>query len=76
MEEVQSNEDKINQLNKVRNKLEQAMDEIADNLERERRIRQDVEKSKRKAEGELKIAQENIDEFMKQKHEMEDALKK
>lgn len=52
------------------------MDEIEDNLERERRIRQDIEKSKRKAEGDLKIAQENVDEFMKQKHEMENALKK
>lgn len=52
------------------------MDEMADNLERERRIRQDVEKSKRKTEGELKIAQETVDEFIKQKHDMENALKK
>ncbi|KAM3717049.1 Myosin-4 [Dirofilaria immitis] len=61
---------------KVGSKLEQSIDEIEDNLERERRIPQDNEKSKHKAESKLKIAQENIEEFMKQKHEIENILKK
>lgn len=52
------------------------MDDLEDGLERERRGRQDVEKAKRKAEGELKIAQETIEELTRQKHDSENALKK
>jgi archaellum component FlaC len=35
-----------------------------------------LEKSKRKTEGELKVAQENIDEMNKQKNDIENNLKK
>lgn len=35
-----------------------------------------VEKAKRKIEGEVKVAQENIDEITKQKHDIENNLKK
>ena len=63
-------------MNKQRIKLEQTLDDLEDNLERERRGRQDVEKAKRKAEGELKIAHENIEELMRQKHESENAIRK
>lgn len=49
---------------------------MEDNIEREKRSRQDFEKSKRKTEGELKVAQENIDEINKQKHDVEQNLKK
>lgn len=45
-------------------------------MDREKRSRQDLEKSKRKVEGELKVAQENIDEMTKQKHDVEQNLKK
>lgn len=45
-------------------------------MEREKRQRQDVEKGKRKAEGDLKVACENIDELNKQKHDLETVLKR
>ena len=41
-------EDKVNHLNKVKAKLEQSLDEMEDNLEREKKIRGDVDKAKRK----------------------------
>jgi myosin heavy chain 6/7 len=49
---------------------------LEDNLERERRARQDIEKTKRKVEGDLKVANETIDELNRQKQETETALKK
>ncbi len=56
--------------------MEQSLDELEENLEREKRSRQDTEKVKRKLEGELKISQENIDELVKQKQDLEGSLKR
>jgi len=47
-------------LNKVKAKLEQTLDELEDSLEREKKVRGDVEKSKRKVEGDLKLTQEAV----------------
>lgn len=66
----------MNHLNKIKSKLEQSLDDLEDNLEREKRQRQDTEKAKRKTEGELKVAQENIDEVTRQKQDLESNLKK
>lgn len=55
LDEIQAQEDKVNHINKVKAKLESTLDEIEDSLEREKRNRQDVEKQKRKVEGELKV---------------------
>lgn len=49
---------------------------MEDQLEREKRARQDLDKAKRKVEGELKISQENLEELLKQKHDLENNLKK
>merc|ERR1712223_264350 len=57
-EDIQSMEDKCNHLNKVKGKLEQALDECDDSLEREKKAKGDVEKLKRKVEGDLKLTQE------------------
>lgn len=56
--------------------MEQNLDDLEDNLEREKRARNDTDKQKRKVEGELKIAQENIDEVNKQKTDIENNLRK
>lgn len=50
--------------------------QLEENVERDKRARQDLEKAKRKVEGELKVAQENIDEITKQKHDIEQTLKR
>ena len=57
MEDLQYEEDKTNHTNKVKQKLESTLDDLEDSLEREKRARTDLDKQKRKVEGELKIAQ-------------------
>merc|ERR1711887_471631 len=47
-EDIQTNEDKCNHLSRVKGKLEQALDEAEDALEREKKTKGDVEKAKRK----------------------------
>merc|ERR1712200_297853 len=47
-EDIQTNEDKCNHLSRVKGKLEQALD-------REKKTKGDVEKAKRKVEGDLKL---------------------
>lgn len=49
---------------------------MEEKLEREKRMRLDLEKAKRKVEGELKVTQENMDEINKQKHDIEQILKR
>lgn len=49
---------------------------LEDNLEREKRMKNDVEKAKRKVEGELKVAQESIEELNRQRHDLEQSVKK
>lgn len=76
MEDLQSEEDKVNHMQKLKTKLEQQLDDLEESVERDKRARQDLEKAKRKVEGELKVAQENIDEITKQKHDIEQNLKR
>ena len=45
-------------------------------MERERRVRADAEKTKRKIEGELRIASETIQEISKQRQDAENSLKR
>merc|ERR1719282_563921 len=51
-------------------KLEQALDEAEDALEREKKVKGDVEKSKRKLEGDLKLTQEAISDLERVKAEL------
>lgn len=76
MDELSAETEKHAHLNKAKTKLEYALDQAEDALERERRVYQEVEKQRRKAEGELKIAQENLAEIGRQKAEAENAMKK
>lgn len=49
---------------------------MEDNLEREKRQRADLDKQKRKIEGELKVTQENLEELARHKLDLENNLKK
>lgn len=64
-----------NHTNKLKTKLEQNLDDLEDTLEREKRSRAEMDKAKRKTEGELRIAQENIEEVNKQKADLENNIK-
>ena len=52
---LQTEEDKANRLSKTKIKLESAVHEAHDELEKEKSHRADVEKAKRKIEGDLKV---------------------
>ena len=50
--------------------------QLEDNLEREKKVRSDVEKVKRKLEGELKQTQETVEDLERIKRDLEEAGKK
>ena len=50
--------------------------QLEDNLEREKKARADVEKVKRKLEGDLKLTQENVEDLERQKRELEENVRR
>ena len=48
------------------------LSQLEDNLEREKKVRGDVEKSKRKVEQDLKMTQETVDDLERVKRDLED----
>jgi len=75
-EDTQAMEDKCNHLNKVKAKLEQALDECEDALEREKKAKGDVEKLKRKVEGDLKLTQETVTDLERIKSELNQTIQR
>jgi myosin heavy chain 6/7 len=75
-EDTQALEDKCNHLNKVKGKLEQALDECEDALEREKKSKGDVEKLKRKVEGDLKLTQEAVSDLERVKNELNQTIQR
>ena len=75
-EDTQALEDRSNHLNKVKGKLEQALDECEDNLEREKKAKADVEKLKRKVEGDLKLTQETVSDLDRVKTELSQTIQR
>merc|ERR1711915_283601 len=57
-EELQAADEKVSHLSMVKTKLEQTLDELEDNPDRERRKKNEEEKQRRKIEGDLKMTQE------------------
>ena len=74
VEELQNADEKVSHLTMVKNKLEQTLDDLEDNLERERRKRNEEEKQRRKIEGDVKLTQEAIIELEKGKKELDQCL--
>merc|ERR1711992_200825 len=50
------------------------LDELNDSFEREKRARADIEKQRRKIEGELKVTQEGVSDLERQKKELENNI--
>merc|ERR1711981_327169 len=73
-DDLQASEEKVNHLNSVKTKLEQTLDELEDGANREKRARADVEKTRRKAEGELKVAQGMVSDLENAKRELEGGI--
>ena len=49
---------------------------LENNLEREKRLRADVEKNRRKLESDLKSTQDTVEELEKLKRELEETVRK
>ena len=62
-DDLQGAEEKVSHLNSVKSKLESTLDELESSLEREKRNRATVEKERRKLQGELKLAQDQVIEL-------------
>uniref|UniRef100_A0A8C2IZN1 Slow myosin heavy chain 2 n=1 Tax=Cyprinus carpio TaxID=7962 RepID=A0A8C2IZN1_CYPCA len=76
LDDLQSEEDKVNTLTKAKAKLEQQVDDLEGSLEQEKKIRMDLERVKRKLEGDLKLTQENLMDLENDKQQMDERLKK
>jgi len=73
-EDLQVASDKVDHLMKVKTKLESTLDELEASHEKEKRSRANIEKERRKIEGELKICQETVSELERSKKEIEAAI--
>merc|ERR1711936_1171545 len=69
-------EDKVAHLNQIKNKLESTLDELESSLEREKRGRAQVEKERRKVEGELKVTQESVCDLERARKELEATIER
>merc|ERR1712223_1898713 len=71
VEDLQASEEKVAHLNRIKSKLEMTLDDLNDQLGKEKRDRIDNEKARRRVEGELKVAQEAVAELERQKKDGE-----
>merc|ERR1719295_256481 len=73
-EDLQVAEDKVGHLNQIKIKLESTLDELESSYEKEKRGRANIEKERRKIEGELKIMQETVSELERTRKDLENAI--
>merc|ERR1712072_1597460 len=73
-EDLQVAQDKVDHLSKIKTKLEVTLDELNDSLAREKRAGQDIQKQRRKVEGELRVFQESVGELERAKKEIEQVI--
>ena len=76
LDDLQSEEDKVAGLVKMKNKTDQQLDEFDSALETEKKIRMDLERIKRKLEGEARLAAEHVLDLEAEKTRLEDKMKK
>merc|ERR1712004_900164 len=62
-EDLQTAGDKVDHLANIKSKLESTLDELEDSHNKEKRGRADIEKQRRKLEGELKVTQETVNDL-------------
>merc|ERR1712241_509777 len=73
-EDLQTAQDKVDHLSKIKSKLESTLDELEDSHSKEKKARADIEKARRKLEGELKVTQETVSDLERAKKELEAAI--
>merc|ERR1712001_642327 len=73
-EDLQTAADKVDHLANIKSKLESTLDELEDSHNKEKRGRADIEKQRRKLEGELKVTQETVSDLERAKKELEASI--
>merc|ERR1712242_638065 len=73
-EDLQTAQDKVDHLSKIKSKLESTLDELEDSHGKEKKGRADIEKARRKLEGELKVTQETVNDLERSKKELEASI--
>ena len=76
LDDLQAEEDKSNSASKQKAKLEQQVDDLEQSFEMEKKTRVDLERLKRKNEGDLRLAQESIMDLENDKERLCEKLKK
>merc|ERR1712228_756080 len=71
VEDMAAAEEKVAHLNRIKSKLEMTLDDLNDQLGKEKRDRIDCEKARRRVEGELKVSQEAVADLERQKKDGE-----
>merc|ERR1719391_1581683 len=70
-EDLISATDKVSHLAGIKDKLEGTLDDLEAGLDKEKKSRANLEKAKRKVEGDLKLAQDNAADLERAKRELE-----
>merc|ERR1711970_934716 len=73
-EDLASAEEKVAHLNSIKSKLESTLDELEGALDKEKRNRGNLEKERRKVEGELKMTQDMVADLERAKREIENTI--
>ncbi|XP_075850961.1 LOW QUALITY PROTEIN: putative uncharacterized protein MYH16 [Microcebus murinus] len=76
LDDLQAEEDKVNHLTKNNSKLSTQIHELEDNWKQEKKIWAEVEKARRKAEGDLKMTIDKLNEMLHSKLDLEEVVKK
>ena len=75
-DEMTQAENKVEDLNKIKAKLEVTLDELEDSYEREKKARLELDKQRRKSESELTVTQEEVSDLEREKKDIEMQINK
>merc|ERR1712001_439164 len=70
-EDLESAEEKVKHLNQVKSQLESTLDQLEGGFDKEKKARAGLEKQKRKIEGDLKMAQDTVNDLERSKRDLE-----
>merc|ERR1712218_400563 len=73
-EDLIAAEEKVGHLNQVKSQLESTHDQLEGGLDRRRRRRDEKEKEKRKIEGDLKMAQDTVNDLEREKNDIQNLI--
>merc|ERR1719191_1675498 len=74
-EDLVSAEEKVGHLNQVKSQLESTLDQLEGGLDKEKKGRANLEKQKRKIEGDLKMAQDTVNDLEREKNDIQNIEK-